>query len=67
VVQSSLGIPTDCVGKLQWQTVVMFGEAAMVELWDSVGEATTAKPIRHKRELLGGCDSYIGCETPVIY
>jgi hypothetical protein len=34
----------------------MFSEAAMAEPWDGVGEAAMAKPIRHKRELLGGCD-----------
>jgi hypothetical protein len=34
VVESSLGIPTGCVGKLRWQTAGMFGEAAMAEPWD---------------------------------
>jgi hypothetical protein len=33
----------------------MFGDAAMAEPWDGVGEATMAKPIWHKRGLLGGC------------
>jgi hypothetical protein len=39
VLETSLGIPTDYVGKLRWQTARMFGEAAMVEPWDSVGKA----------------------------
>jgi hypothetical protein len=43
VVESSLGVPTDCVGKLQWQTAGMIGEAAMVELWDGVGKAAMAR------------------------
>jgi hypothetical protein len=29
VVESSLGVPTGCAGKLRWQTAGMFGEAAM--------------------------------------
>jgi hypothetical protein len=43
----------------------MFGEAAMTEPWDGVGEAAMAKPIRHKRGLLGGCDAHTGSETSV--
>jgi hypothetical protein len=39
VVESRLGIPTSCAGKLRWQTARMFGEAAMVEPWDGVGKA----------------------------
>jgi hypothetical protein len=65
VVESSLGIPTGCVGKLRWQTAGMFCEAAMVEPWDGVGEAAMAKPIRHKRGLLGGSDAHAGSETSV--
>jgi hypothetical protein len=42
VVESSLGVPTGCVGKLRWQTVGMFGEAAMAEPWDGVGKAAMA-------------------------
>jgi hypothetical protein len=38
VVESSLGVPTGCAGKLRWQTAVMFGEATMAEPWDGVGE-----------------------------
>jgi hypothetical protein len=53
VVESSLGIPTDCVGKLQWQTTGMFGDAAMAELWDGVEEVATVEPIWHMRGLLG--------------
>ena len=65
MVESSLGVPTGCAGKLRWQTTGMFGEAAMAEPWDDVGEATMAEPTRHKRELLGGCDAYAGSETSV--
>jgi hypothetical protein len=32
----------------------MFGEAAMVEPLDGVGEVAMAEPIRHKRGLLVG-------------
>jgi hypothetical protein len=53
VVESSLGVPTGCAGKLQWQTAGMFGEAVMAE------------PIRHKRGLLGGCDAHTGGEISV--
>jgi hypothetical protein len=65
VVESSLGIPTGSTGKLRWQTAGMFGEVAMAEPWDGVGEAVMAEPIRHKRGLLGGCDAHAGCETSV--
>jgi hypothetical protein len=59
MVETSLGVPTGCAGKLRWQTVWMFGE------WDGVGEAVTAEPIRHKRGLLSGCDAHTGGETSV--
>jgi hypothetical protein len=65
VVESSLGVPTGCAGKLRRQTTRMFGEAAMAEPWDGVGEAAMAEPIRHKRGLLGGCDAHAGSETLV--
>jgi hypothetical protein len=42
VVESSLGVPTGYAGKLRWQTVGMFGEAAMAEPWDAVGKAAMA-------------------------
>jgi hypothetical protein len=42
MVESSLGVPTDCAGKLRWQTAGMFGEAVMVEPWDGVGKAAMA-------------------------
>jgi hypothetical protein len=63
VVESSLGILTGCAGKLRWQTAGMFGETTMAELWDGVGKAVMAEPIRHKRGLLGGCDAHAGGET----
>jgi hypothetical protein len=65
VVESSLGVPTGCAGKLRWQTARMFGEVAMAEPWDGVGNAVMAEPIRHKMRLLGGCDAHAGGETSV--
>jgi hypothetical protein len=65
VVESSLGEATGYAGKLRWQTAGIFGEAAMAEPWDGVGEATMAEPTRHKRGLLGGCDAHAGSETSV--
>jgi hypothetical protein len=65
MVESSLGVPTDCAGKLRWQTAGMFGDAAMAEPWDGVGGAVMAEPIRHQRGLLGGCDAQAGDETSV--
>jgi hypothetical protein len=65
VVESSLGILNDCAGKLGWQTAGIFGDAAMAKLWDGVGKAVMAKPIWHKRRLLGGCDAHTGGETSV--
>jgi hypothetical protein len=63
VVESSLGVPTGCAGKLRWQTAGIFGEAAMAEPWDGVGKAAMAEPIRHRRGLLGGCDAHAGGEA----
>jgi hypothetical protein len=63
VVESSLSVPTGCAGKLRWQTAEMFGDAAMAEPWDGVGEAAMVEPIRHKRGLLGGCDAHADGET----
>jgi hypothetical protein len=65
VVESSIGIPIDCTGKLRWQTARMFSEATMAEPWDGVGEAAMTEPTRHKRGLLGGCDAHTGSETSV--
>jgi hypothetical protein len=65
VVESSLGIPTGCAGKLRWQTAGMLGEAAMAEPWDGVGKLRWLEPTRHKRGLLGGCDGHAGGETSV--
>jgi hypothetical protein len=65
VIESSLGVPTDCAGKLRWQTAGMFSEAVMAEPWDGVGEAAMAEAIRNKRGLLGGCDAHTGSEISV--
>jgi hypothetical protein len=65
VVESSLGVPTGCAGKLRWQTAEMFGEAAMAGPCNGVGEVAMAEPTRHKRGLLGGCDAHAGSETSV--
>jgi hypothetical protein len=43
----------------------MFDDATMAEPWDGMGEAAMAKPIRHKRGLLGGCDAHTVDETSV--
>jgi hypothetical protein len=42
VLEASLGVATGCAGKLQWQTVGIFGEAVMAEPWVGVGEAAMA-------------------------
>jgi hypothetical protein len=65
VVESSLGVPTGYAGKLRWQTTGMFGEAAMAEPWEGVGEAAMPEPTRHRRGLLGGCDAHTGSEPSV--
>jgi hypothetical protein len=65
VVESSLGVPAGCAGKLLWQTVGVFGDAAMAEPWDGMGEVAMDEPIWHKRGLLGGCDAHTGGETSV--
>jgi hypothetical protein len=65
VVESRLGIPTGCAEKLRWPTAGMFGDATMAEPWDGMREAVIAKPIRHKRGLLGRCDAHTGGETLV--
>jgi hypothetical protein len=43
----------------------MFGEVAMAELLDGVGEFAMAEPIRHKMGLLGGCGAHTSGETSV--
>jgi hypothetical protein len=43
----------------------MFGEAAMAEPLDNVGQLRRLEPIRQKRGLLGGCDAHTSCETSV--
>jgi hypothetical protein len=65
VVESSLGVPTGCAGKLRWQTAGIFSDAVMAEPWDGVAEAMMAEPIWYKRGLLGGCDAHTGRETSV--
>jgi hypothetical protein len=65
VVESSLGIPTGCAGKLRWQTTGMFDEAAMAEPWDGVGKAAMAGTHKAQEGLLGGCDAHAGSENLV--
>jgi hypothetical protein len=43
----------------------MFGDAAMAEPWDGVGEGATAEPICYKRGLMGWYDAHTGGETSV--
>jgi hypothetical protein len=57
VVESSLGIPTGCAGKLRWQTAGMFSEVAIVELWDGVGQAAMAGT--HKAQ--EGASGWVRC------
>jgi hypothetical protein len=57
VVESRLGVPTGCAGKLRWQTARMFGEATMVELWDGVGKAALART--HKEQ--EGASGWVRC------
>jgi hypothetical protein len=54
VVESILGVPTGYAGKLRWQTVGMFGEAAMAEPFDGVGKATMAGT-QKAQEQASGC------------
>jgi hypothetical protein len=42
VVESSLGIPAGCAGKLRWKITGMAGEVAMAEPWDGVGKVAMA-------------------------
>jgi hypothetical protein len=65
VVESSLGVPTGCAGKLRWQTARMFGEAAMAEPWDGVGKAAMVVTRKAQEGLLGGWDAHAGGETSV--
>jgi hypothetical protein len=57
VVESSLGVPAGCVGKLRWQAAGMFGEAAMAEPWDGVGKA--AMTGTHKAQ--EGASGWVRC------
>jgi hypothetical protein len=57
VIESSLGIPTGCAGKLRWQTAGMFSEAVMTEPWDGVGKA--AKHGTHKAQ--EGASGWVQC------
>jgi hypothetical protein len=65
VVETSLGVPIGCVGKLRWQTAGMFGEATMAEPWDGVGKPAMAGTHKAQEGLLGGCDAHTGGETSV--
>jgi hypothetical protein len=57
VVESSLGVPTGCVGKLRWQTAGMFSEAAMAEPRDGVGKSAMAGT--HKAQ--EGASGWVRC------
>jgi hypothetical protein len=57
VVEPSLGVPTDYVEKLRWQTAGMFDEAMMVEPWDGVGKAAMAGT--HKAQ--EGASGWVRC------
>jgi hypothetical protein len=57
VVESSLGVPTGCAGKLSWQTAGMFGGAAMAKPWDGVGK--TAMAGTHKAQ--EGASGWVRC------
>jgi hypothetical protein len=65
VVESSLVVPTGSAGKLRWQTVGMFGDAAMASRGIVRVKPRWLEPIRHKRWLLGGCDAHTGGEISV--
>jgi hypothetical protein len=65
VVESSLGVPTGCAGKLRWQTAGIFGKAAMAEPWDGVGKAAMAGKHKAQEGHLGGCDTHAASETSV--
>jgi hypothetical protein len=54
-----LVVQESCDGR----TIGMFSEAAMAELWGSVGTAVTARTHMAQEGLLGGCDAHIGGET----
>jgi hypothetical protein len=41
VVESSLGVPTGCAGKLRWQNRWDVGEAVMAKPWGGVGTTVT--------------------------
>jgi hypothetical protein len=57
VVESSLGIPTGCAGKLRWHTAGIFGEAARVEPWGGVDKAAMAGT--HKAQ--DGASGWVRC------
>jgi hypothetical protein len=57
VVESSLGVPTGCAGKLRWQIAGMFDEAAMAGPWDGVGKDAMAGT--HKAQ--EGASGWVRC------
>jgi hypothetical protein len=57
MVESSLGVPTGCAGKLRWQTAGSFGEAAMAEPGNGVGKAVMAAT--HKAQ--EGASGWVRC------
>jgi hypothetical protein len=54
VVQSSLIVSTGCVGKLRWQIIGIFGEAAMAEPLVGVGKAVMAATHKAQEGASGG-------------
>jgi hypothetical protein len=54
MVDSSLGVPTGCAGKLRWETARMFSEVVMAEPWDSVGTAAMAGTHKAQEGASGG-------------
>jgi hypothetical protein len=57
MVESSLGIPIGCAGKLRWHTAGIFGEAARVEPWRGVDKAAMAGT--HKAQ--DGASGWVRC------
>jgi hypothetical protein len=50
-------------GSCDGRTAGMFGEAAMVEPWDSVGTVVMTGTHKAQEGVLGGCDAHTSSET----